>query len=431
MAADEAAAGEATAAPEARTELRVLLSSLALVAGKVATMGFGFLAWLVAARLYSATEVGLASGAVSAVTLCAQLALVGVGSAVITLLPRFAGRPAPLLDTAISYLALTGTGAALLFLLFAGGVLRELSVIAADPAYALLFVVLSIGGTVGVLFDQASTARRRGDQVLVRGVAAGAATLTAVAVIGLGPGAGGSREIFAAWALGGVVTCALGLVTISRAVPGFGFRPRLDTRLAGELTRVGMPNYVLTLAERAPGFVLPIVVTEVLSPADNAAWYVAWMMAWVVFVVPIQVGMTSFAEIASAPGRAATIVRHGVVTSLAVGAAGAVLLAVFAEPILGLLGSHYVEAASLPLRILVLGFVPMTAIQAYFSVGRARRTLGEPIAVGTVSCVASIVVPAAAGLATGLAGMAIAWLAVQVATAIAAGWLLRRLVRTA
>ncbi|MCJ7709881.1 MAG: polysaccharide biosynthesis protein, partial [Chloroflexi bacterium] len=66
----------------------VLLSSLALVMAKVATMGFGFLAWVVAARLNPATDVGIAAGAVSAVTLCAQLALVGVGSAVITLLPR-------------------------------------------------------------------------------------------------------------------------------------------------------------------------------------------------------------------------------------------------------------------------------------------------------------------------------------------------------
>ena len=64
----------------------------------------------------------------------------------------------------------------------------------------------------------------------------------------------------------------------------------LATRRATELSRVGLPNDLLTLTERAPGFVLPIVVTELLSPADNAHWYAAWMMAWVVFVIPIQVG---------------------------------------------------------------------------------------------------------------------------------------------
>lgn len=423
MAADPSAGGPASAPialVERRTSAAVLLSSLALVAGKVATMGFGFLAWIVAARLYPQAEVGLASGAVSAVTLCAQLALVGVGSAVITLLPRHRDDPGALLDTSIWYLTLTAALAALLFLLFAGGVLQELNVVAADPVYAGLFVAMSIFGTLGVLFDQASTARRRGDQVLLRGVAAGLVTLGAVAVIGYGATASSSREIFAAWVLGGVVTWGLGLLLIGRAVPGYRVGPRVQRRLAGELTRVGLPNYLLTLAERAPGFILPIVVTELLSPAENAAWYAAWMMAWVVFVIPVQVGMTSFAEIARDEGAARRIVRHGIVTSLGLGIAGALVLGVLAVPILGLLGPSYAEAAATPLRILLLGIVPMTIIQAYFSLGRARRSLREPILVGAVASVLAIVLPAAVGPTAGLVGMAVAWLAVQSGTAVVA-----------
>src|SRR3990170_2583165 len=80
-----------------RTARAVLVSSVSLVAGKVAVMGFGFLSWVVAARLYPVAEFGLAAGAVAAVTLCAQLALLGVGSAIITLLPVHDGRPGRLL----------------------------------------------------------------------------------------------------------------------------------------------------------------------------------------------------------------------------------------------------------------------------------------------------------------------------------------------
>lgn len=414
---------------QGRASLAVTLSALALVAAKVGTMGFGFLAWIVAARLYPANEVGLASGAVSAVTLCAQIALVGLGSAVITLLPAHIDRPARLLDTSVSLLTVSAAVAALGFILFAGSVLQELRVVAADPLYAGLFVLLAVGGTLGVLFDQVSTARRRGDQVLIRGVAAGVATLVAVVLIGRALGSGTSRDIFAAWVLGGLITVAIGLVTISRAIPGYGFRPGLDPGLAGTLTRVGLPNYVLTLTERAPGFALPIFVTELLSPTDNAYWYAAWMMAWVVFIVPIQVGMTSFAEIARDPALTGRIVRHGLRTSLAIGIAGAAAVAIFAEPLLGLLGPGYAAAGALPLRILVLGIVPLTFIQAYFSYCRARRRLGEAIALGIANCAGSIAGPAIAGLAGGLAAMAIAWLAIQVVSAIVAALRLRRLAR--
>src|SRR3990172_10554751 len=78
-----------------RTARAVLVSSVSLVAGKVAVMGFGFLSWVVAARLYPVAEFGLAAAAVAAVTLCAPLALLGVRSALITLLPVHEGRPGP------------------------------------------------------------------------------------------------------------------------------------------------------------------------------------------------------------------------------------------------------------------------------------------------------------------------------------------------
>ena len=419
--------GRRIAAIRARSSSAVLLSSLALVMAKVATMGFGFLAWVTAARLYPAADVGVAAGAVAAVTLCAQLALVGVGSAVITLLPLHLPRPSRLLDTSVTLLVLTSAGVGLLFLLFAGTVLQELQVVAADPAYAVMFLLLAVAGTLGVLFDQVSTARRRGDQALLRGLAAGVVTLVAVVALGwTAAGLEGSQGIFLAWVMGGVMTMVLGFWTMTRAVVGYRPSLNLDQVMARELVRVGLPNWVLTVTERAPGFVLPIVVIELLSPADNAVWYAAWMMSWVVFVVPIQVGMTSFAEIARRPAESRNIVSNGITTSLGLGIVGAIGLAVLAEPLLGLLGVEYAAAGVLPLRILLLGIVPITLIQAYFSVCRARQALGEAIAIGAGSSIASIVLPAMAGVAAGLPAMALAWLGVQSVTAVVAAFRLRR-----
>jgi O-antigen/teichoic acid export membrane protein len=400
----------------------VVVSSLTLIAGKVATMGFGFLAWIAAARLYAVDEVGLASGAVSAATLCTQFALVGVGSAVISLLPEYADRPRHLVDAAIVVLTVAALVAAAAFLAFANGLLRELQVVGADPVFAGLFTVLTVGGTLGVLFDQTSTASRRGHETLLRALAAGVVTLIVVVIIQAAMPGSGSKGIFVAWALGGVTTAALGAVLVQRLHGGFAGRPTFDAGIARNLVRVGFPNYVLTLTERAPGFVLPIVVTELLSPADNAHWYAAWMMAWVVFVIPIQIGMTSFAEAARDPAAVGRVVRGGIRTSLTLGVVAAVGLGVFAEPVLRLLGHGYADASALPLRILVLGFAPFAVVQAYFSLCRARRQLGGAIALGTVASIASIVVPAVAGVASGLVGMAVAWLGVQVLVAAVAGW---------
>ena len=416
-------------APADQTARDVFISSVSLVAGKVAVMGFGFLAWVVAARLYPVDVFGLASGAVAAVTLCAQLALLGIGSAVITLLPRYGLRSGRLLDVAITVLLASSLVAALGFLAFAGTFLAELRVVAAQPIYALLFLSLAVCGTLGVLFDQASTARRQGVLVMVRGVAAGIITLATVAIIGLIGTGTTSLAIFAAWVAGGLVTAFGGLWTMRRVVEHYRYRPVGDLAMSREVVGVGLPNYALTLAERAPGFVLPVIVVELLSPADNAAWYVAWMMAWVVFIIPVQIGMTSFAEIARAPERTAKLVSDGIRTSLALGAVAALALGLLAGPILGLLGETYEATAETPLRVLLLGFVPLTFILAYFSLCRARRRLGEAIVLGAIDAAASIIVPTLVAQSSGLVGMALAWLAVQAFIGLVALARLRRLTR--
>src|SRR5207237_5365923 len=82
------------------------------------------------------------------------------------------------------------------------------------------------------------------------------------------------------------------------------------------LVRVGLPDPALPLTEPAPGLMLPILVTELLSPARNAFWYAVWMMAWVVYIIPISMGMALFAEASHRPESLARAVRSGVGSSL-------------------------------------------------------------------------------------------------------------------
>ncbi len=63
------------AGAEARP-LSMRLSSLGLIAAKVASLGLGFLFWLLAARRFAPATVGLAAAVVSAMMLCVQLPLV-------------------------------------------------------------------------------------------------------------------------------------------------------------------------------------------------------------------------------------------------------------------------------------------------------------------------------------------------------------------
>jgi O-antigen/teichoic acid export membrane protein len=187
------------------------------------------------------------------------------------------------------------------------------------------------------------------------------------------------------------------------------------------LLSVGLANHMLTLCERVPGLVLPVVVTELLSAEANAVWYIVWMSAWVVFTTPISVGIALFAEAVRQPESTARATATALRTSLLYAGTAAVGLALLAHPVLRLLGPHYATAGVTPLRILLIGVLPLAVVSAYFAQCRARGRLGEAIAVGILAGVGGVGVPAAMGVHHGLVGIAAAWVAVQGVVACWAG----------
>ncbi len=410
-------------------ELARPVNSLALILGRVSSSGLGFLAWVLAARLYAPSEVGIASGLVSAMMLCVQLALLGVGSALIALFPRHASRPSRLLNTALGIVSGAAVLAAGLFLVCAFLGLHELAVVSRGPAYALVFVAITLFGTVNVLFDHLSIAIRRGDQVLLRNMLFGAITIVAVWALPRLAGTANSAGIVFSWTLAGLAACALGVVQSRRSLPHFRFRPEMDRAVGQRLIRVGLPNYGLTLAERAPNWLLPIIVTELLSPADNAHWYSVWQMAWVVFLVPISVGQNLFAEVARRPEKTGAAIRHNTRIALGLGGMAAIGVIVLAPFVLLPLGRGYVAAGTAPLRILAMAVLPVIFIQRYYAVCRGTFRLAEATAAGVLSGLLGLSAAAVSGMAWGLTGMAVAWLLAQYLTAGWAAWRLRSLER--
>jgi O-antigen/teichoic acid export membrane protein len=405
--------------------LPMFLNSMSLILAKVFSLGLGFLAWLVAARLFDPTDVGLASAAVAAMMLCVQFSLVGVGSSIINLFPGQQHAPARLFDTAFSVVGASAFAAGAVFLVIAATFLHELRVVATDPVFAVVFVLLGVFGALGVLLDQISTVVRRGDEALRRNILAGLVTLVAIVGVAVGRSGSASLGILVAWVIGSAAAVALGWRQLAAAQARYRYRLRLEPSLGRRLIGLGFPNYLLTLAERAPGPVLPIVVTELLSPAANAYWYAVWMVAWVVFIVPIQVGLSLFAEASHHPESLARIVRNGLRSSLAIGIIGAIGVTIGAELVLRLLGHGYAAAGATPLRILVWAVVPASFIQAYFSTCRAIQRLREAIGTAIVSGAVGVVAAAIGGIMAGLTGMAIAWVISQGLTAAWALWRLR------
>ena len=406
---------------EKREEYSRFYNSGTLILGRVAASGLGYLTWLITARLFDAREVGIASGIVSAMMLCVQLALFGIGAAVIKTYPLHLESPSWMINTALNLIAAASLATAAIFLIFARAFFSELNVVSALPLYALLFLGINIFGAINVLMDHVSIAIKRGDQVLTRNVLFGVITIAGVAVLPLLAETTTSIAIISAWAAAGFFACLIGTIQIFRSIPAYSYTPAIEKQTAWQLIGIGLPNYLLTLAERAPNWILPIIITEMLSPVENARWYAVWMMAWVVFLVPISVGQNLFAEISHHPENFHRPLRLSIRNSLIGGSVAAALVIVLAPLMLGLLGKEYAAAGTTPLRILALAILPITVIQMYYAVCRGTQRLREATITGLACGAAGIAAATYAGMHYGLSGMAIAWLVTQSIAAVWAG----------
>ncbi|WP_225753257.1 polysaccharide biosynthesis protein [Actinotalea sp. Marseille-Q4924] len=390
-------------------------------------MATGFLFWLLAARAAEAPAVGLAAGAVSLMMLGTQFAVAGTGSSFVLRHASHTAQRARLLDAAITVVLLASAAVSAVTLGLVAAVSDQLRPIATEPLFAVLFVVMTTLGTLGILLDHVSVALDRGGEVLVRNTIGGLVTAVPLAValvVGWRPG---PEALFGCWVLGAALACGIGALQLHRRLDRYTYHPGLPRPLTGELLRTGLANQSLTLVERTPNLLLPAVVTEVLSPALNASWYVAWMMAWAVLIIPVSFGLTLMAQVAREPAAMRAGLRRGVRTGLVLGVGAAVAVALVGPLVLRLMGEVYADAGTAPLRWLLLGVVPVLVIQAYYAICRAVSRVREAVAAGSLTAVATLVGAALAGAEHGLVGIAVAWLAVQVVASVWAGFRLRAL----
>ena len=360
------------AAPPAQRGRSVGANTVSLAAARIVPMitGFGF--WALAALSLHPARLGLGSALVSAILLAVQLGLLGIGPATVTLLPAQAGDGHRLVTTSLLAVTcgalLVGAGTIGVTWLLGG----PIGAAWADPAVVVVFLAATLLATLAYQLDHVAVARARSQQALTRSIVQGLVQLAALAV-GLAAGARGILILLVAVAASAGASVLWGGVQLARR----GWRPEpvraADARL---LVRHGLPNYALLLSDRAPGYLLPLVVTAAVSTSATASWYLVWMLSSAVFFVPQSAGYSLQAHLASSPGTRRVVVRT-LGLSAALTAAAAIALVLLGPLVLARLGSAYAHGWQL-LPIMAPGLVVGAVTQIYYGVCRAPTGWPRP-----------------------------------------------------
>jgi O-antigen/teichoic acid export membrane protein len=402
--------------------LSMVQSGIGLMSGKGVAMALGFLYWLLAARLYPADVVGIVAAAIAGVMLVSQLGVFGLESAIVARYSEHRDERNTFFNTGFTLVALASLVVAVIAAVVAFVIAGELGQVVRDELLLAMFICMSVVAAVGIVLDQVSMALKRGDHVVPRNTTNGLVSIVPLVSMWVlwSSGYGGATVLFGSWFLGAVSGLLLGVWQLSRLKPSYLYRPQVLRGLSMTLVRTGLPNHILTLTERVPVLVIPLLIAELISPQATAYWYAVWMVAWATLVIARSMSFALFAETSEAGADMAASVFKALRGSLLLGSLAAAATVVAAPWVLSLLGPDYAAAGTTPLRILVLSFAPYSVIMTYFAVCRATDRLREAIIFG-VLLATTVLVFATSATSGGLTQVALAWLVSVSIFSIAAG----------
>ena len=267
------------------------LNSLYLVMSTGLQAGFGFVFWIMTARLFSVSDVGKGSALISATSLIGYVALLGLNIGMGRYLPNSRNRDA-LISSGLTMVAVCGAVGALLYILLTPLMAPGLAFVEKSPILAASFVLIASATAVNSLTDVIFVASRKAKYAtFVDGVIGGFGKVV-MALLLTGAGAYG---LFLASAMGTVLAAVASLILILTAM-----HARLDLRkplvTLKPLIRFSGANYIGSIFNMLPGLVVPLMLLDSLGAKSAAYFFVVFQIAQIVYAAAFALEGTFLAE---------------------------------------------------------------------------------------------------------------------------------------
>jgi O-antigen/teichoic acid export membrane protein/CelD/BcsL family acetyltransferase involved in cellulose biosynthesis len=422
----------------ARTD-SLVRNSLFMMTSTVATGLLGYVFWLVAARVFSSADIGIASAVISLCSTVALLTYLGPQAMLIERLHAYERSRAwtsHLVRTCVATAAATAIVAvvAIPVLSHSNGYGSYFG----PASAAVLAVVGAVSWTVVNMYGSAFVAARRADGLLaVQGLTSLLKVLLVVPLCVLGLGAPG---IVLAWVVSSLIGVALGALWL---LPRLGLgggrgrhavqgpvasepggsvavaRDRQPTRTIAAYAWRLIGQHLTSVGGTLTPLVLPILVAMRLGVRTNAYFYITWMIGSVFFMVSPAISNALFAEsVRAGSGLRATVGKAFRVTSFLLLPAIVVMVA-GGKLILGIFGPAYAAAGYGLLILLAVSALPDAVSNIAVTVCRSTDRLGYSIAINLGILVTTLATAWLLMPRLGILGVGVGWLGAQVLGAIA------------
>lgn len=261
---------------------------LMLVTGVMAV--FGFIFWLISARLASTEEIGLATTLISVTNMLAAFSLIGFDSAIVRFLSRSTQRNDKI-NTAIVLVGMMSFFLAVIFVLGIHIVLPKLSLILNNPFSIILFIVFCVTFALNSLTDSVFLAYRETKyKFFITTIFSAIRMLLPLA--------------FAPWGAMGIFIAAVGgqsigfILSLTVMIKKFNYRPEfvVNKDVLKQVWKYCFGNYIAGIFGLLPLTFLPVIITNHLGAKEAAYFYIVMMIGNLLYVIPQATTKSLFAE---------------------------------------------------------------------------------------------------------------------------------------
>jgi len=390
----------------------LLRNSIFIMGTTVVTSAIGYLYWVVAAHVYSAHDIGLASAFISIMTLTSTFANVGIGYALVQTLPRREAGHAWSLTLNISMsvgilISLLGGIIVALVLPFLSS---QFAVAKDSTASTLIFIVGVAIWTIGTLLDQIFVAERATGNMAIRNAAfALLKLLLMVLLVQIG-----ALGIFFSWILATAATVIFaGLVLVPRLKRSYRFALKGMVKQIRPMFSLFAGHHFISIGGILPVYLLPVFVAVRLSVADNAYFYTTWMMGSLFFMVAPSVATSLFSEGSHA---VSDVTRKARASLMIIGIILGPIILVFlfgGRYIMSFFGPSYPQHGLSLLTLIAISAVPDAITTIYVSLLRVQKRLRFATVLNLSMAAITLAVAWILLPIVGIAGAGWAWLIAQ------------------
>jgi O-antigen/teichoic acid export membrane protein len=393
----------------AKTNSILLLNAASLVGTTAVTSALGFAYWWLAARQFSAEAVGLASAAISTMTLLGTFGVLGLGTLLIGELPNHRGKEAPLISAGVLLVGGAGACLGIVFAALASYLSPDFQLLGTNIGNIALFALGVSLTAMTLVLDQALIGLLRGDLQLWRNTLFAAIKLAALFIADLGLSRLTGITIYATWTIGNLVSLvalALYVIVKGRGLKK-GYLPQWN--LLHRLGPAALKHHALNLALVAPSLLLPLLVTISLSATVNAWFYVSWSLSSIGNSFSTALVTTLYAVSAAQPSVLARKMRLTLSLALVTTVLIDCVLLLGTRQVLELFGHNYSLEASWSLRILALESFPFIIKNHYVTLSRLRDQIARTILITIVTGLLELGGAALGARLDGLTGLSLGW----------------------